>query len=150
MPIKGVHAMFYSSKADEMRAFIKEKLALPYTDVGEGWLIFDLPAGDLGVHPTDGDPAPGTHDVSFWCDRIEKTVAELEARGVRFEGGVEDHGYGLVTYFTMPGNVRVQLYEPRYRKRAARPKPGAKPKPKRATATRARARRPAQKRRATK
>jgi len=32
--IRGVHAMFYSSKADPLRDFIKDKLKLPYTDVG--------------------------------------------------------------------------------------------------------------------
>lgn len=117
--IQGVHAMFYSSKADELRAFLRDKLRLPYTDVGEGWLIFDLPEGDLGVHPTDvpdGEPS-GTHNVSFYCDDIEGTVAELKGRGVEFEGGVTDQGFGLVTHFVMPGGVRVQLYQPRYQKR---------------------------------
>ena len=32
--IKGVHAMFYAPNADELRAFIRDKLQLPYTDVG--------------------------------------------------------------------------------------------------------------------
>ena len=41
--IRGVHTMFYSSKAEELRAFIRDKLQFPHTDVGEGWLIFDVP-----------------------------------------------------------------------------------------------------------
>ena len=41
--ITGVHPMFYSSKAEELRAFIRDKLDFPCTDVGGGWLIFDLP-----------------------------------------------------------------------------------------------------------
>ena len=36
--IKGVHAMFYSPKADEVRAFIRDKLGFSYTDTGGGWL----------------------------------------------------------------------------------------------------------------
>lgn len=117
--IRGLHGLLYSSEAESMRAFLRDKVRLPYTDVGGGWLIFDLPAGDLGVHPTDesGEPRSGTHDVSFWCDDIEGTVAELKARGVPFKGGIEDRGYGRVTFFTMPGGVEVQLYEPKYRKR---------------------------------
>ena len=119
--IKGVHTMFYSSNAQAMREFIRDKLQFPCTDVGEGWLIFDLPEADLGVHPADPeekDGAPsGTHDISFYCDNIEKTVAELRARGVEFVDGITDAGYGLVTHFTMPGDVTVQLYEPRYQKR---------------------------------
>ena len=35
--IRGMHAMFYSSKADELRAFLRDKLGLRGTDVGEGW-----------------------------------------------------------------------------------------------------------------
>ncbi|TMI59788.1 extradiol dioxygenase, partial [Candidatus Bathyarchaeota archaeon] len=96
--------MFYSSEAEATRAFIRDKLKLPCSDVGDGWLIFDLPEADLGVHPIDNDrkTAAGTHDLSFYCDRIKDTVAELKARGVSFKNEIEDHGYGFVTYFTMP------------------------------------------------
>lgn len=115
--IRGLHAMFYSSEAAALRAFLRDKLGLQGTDVGEGWLIFEAPEADLGVHPTDGgEPASGTADISFYCDRIDETVAELTARGVEFTQGVEDHGYGLVTYFKVPGGFTVQLYEPKYRK----------------------------------
>lgn len=115
--IRGMHAMFYSSEAQALRIFIKEKLAFPATDVGEGWLIFDAPEADLGVHPTDtAGPPSGTADISFYCDRIEETVATLQGRGVEFTQAIEDHGYGLVTYFQVPGGFKVQLYEPRYKK----------------------------------
>ncbi|MGH9870307.1 MAG: VOC family protein [Candidatus Polarisedimenticolia bacterium] len=119
--IKGVHAMFYSSRPDELRSFIKDKLRLPYTDVGQGWLIFDLAEGDVGCHPTEGDPESGTHDVSFYCDDLEKTVAELKSRGVVFDEGIADHGYGFVTHLTMPGGVRLQIYQPKYVKGTSRP-----------------------------
>ena len=116
--IKGLHAMFYSAKADELRAFIRDKLGFPHTDVGDGWLIFDVPQAELGCHPTDASDGPpsGTHDISFYCDDIHTTVAELKSRGVEFVGEVEDHGYGLVTHFKMPGDLEVQLYQPRYSK----------------------------------
>ena len=117
--IKGVHAMFYSSQPEELRAFIRDKLGFPFTDVGEGWLIFDLPEADMGCHPADPDEgAPaGTHDISFYCDDIQKTVAELQRRGVEFTEGIADHGFGLVTHFKMPGGVEAQLYQPRYSKK---------------------------------
>ena len=115
--IRGMHAMFYSSEAQALRAFLRDKLSLPAADVGEGWLIFDLPEADLGVHPTGNDgPSSGTADISFYCDRIQETVGELARRGVEFTQPVEDHGYGLVTYFKVPGGFKVQLYEPGYRK----------------------------------
>jgi predicted enzyme related to lactoylglutathione lyase len=115
--IRGMHAMFYSSEARALRSFIEDKLGLPATDVGDGWLIFDAPEADLGVHPTENDEPPsGTADISFYCDDIAGTVADLERRGVEFTGPVEDHGYGLVTHFKVPGGFEVQLYQPRYKK----------------------------------
>ena len=115
--IRGMHGMFYSTQPAELRAFLRDKLGLGGTDVGDGWLIFDAPEADLGVHPTeDGGPASGTADISLYCDDIEATVGELKARGVEFTHDVEDHGYGLVTYFKVPGHFKVQLYQPLYRK----------------------------------
>jgi len=115
--IRGMHAMLYSSEADALRGFLRDKLGLSGTDVGGGWLIFNAPEADLGVHPTEGsDPPSGTADVSFYCDDIEQTVAELGRRGVEFTQAIEDRGYGLVTYFNVPGGFKVQLYQPRYSK----------------------------------
>lgn len=115
--IRGLHAMFYSSNADELRAFFKDKLGFSGTDVGGGWLIFDVPEADLGVHPTEkNEPPSGTADISFYCDDIAVTVNELKTRGVHFTQEVQDHGYGLVTHFKAPGDFVVQLYQPKYEK----------------------------------
>ncbi len=116
--IKGVHTMFYSSDATGLRNFFRDKLNLKATDVGGGWLIFELPEADLGCHPADekhGAPS-GTHDISFYCDDIQATVKEMKAKGVTFDGEIEDHGYGFVTHFKVPGNFSVQLYQPKYDK----------------------------------
>lgn len=109
--IQGVHAMFYTTDADATRAFIRDKLCLPAHDVGEGWLIFDAPEADIGCHPSD----KRFHAISFYCNDIEATIAELRERGVEF-APVEDHGWGLVSTFEMPGAGKVQLYEPKYKK----------------------------------
>jgi catechol 2,3-dioxygenase-like lactoylglutathione lyase family enzyme len=115
--IRGVHTMFYSSEPEALRAFFRDKLGFPANDTGDGWLIFDLPEADLGVHPTEGDgPPSGTPDISLYCDDIKATVKELKRRGVEFTSEVEDHGYGLVTFFKAPGGFAIQLYEPRYEK----------------------------------
>jgi len=119
--IKGVHTMFFSSEPEALREFLRDKLGFDsVTDVGGGWLIFDLPEADMGVHPADpsgshGQPA-GTHDISFYCDDIQATVADLKRRGVEFEEEVIDAGFGFTTRFAMPGGVSVQLYQPHYRK----------------------------------
>lgn len=116
--IRGVHTMFYTSEPDALRAFLRDKLGLPATDVGQGWLIFNLPEADMGCHPADpeNDAPSGTHDISFYCDDIKKTVAELKSRGVEFTDPVADHGYGFVTHFKVPGGFSVQLYQPKYSK----------------------------------
>ena len=115
--IRGMHALFYSSQAEALRTFLKDKLGLAGTDVGGGWLIFDAPEADLGVHPTEGaEIASGTADISFYCDDIDQTIVELRARSVEFTQEVEDHGYGLVTFFKVPGGFEVELYQPKYTK----------------------------------
>jgi len=115
--IRGMHALFYSSQADELRAFIRDKLDFKGVDVGGGWLIFDAPEADLGVHPAEDNETPsGTADVSFYCDDISKTVHELSERGVEFTQEIEDQGFGLVTFFRVPGDFKIQLYQPKYEK----------------------------------
>lgn len=116
--IRGAHMMLYSSDAPGLRAFLRDKLQLHGTDVGDGWLIFDVPEADLGCHPAsvDDGAASGTPDISFYCDDIQRAVAELEGRGVEFDGGIENHGYGLVTRMKVPGGFTLQLYQPLYKK----------------------------------
>ena len=117
--IRGLHAMFYSSEPAALREFLRDKLGLPATDLGEGWLIFDAAEADLGVHPAGPQPGSesGTHAISFYCDDVEQTVAELTARGVEFTEPVADYGYGLVTHMKVPGGFVIQLYQPKYSKK---------------------------------
>lgn len=115
--IRGAHTMYYTSEPEALRAFLRDKLGFPATDVGHGWLIFDLPAADMGCHPAeapDGKPS-GTHYVSFYCDDVVKTRAELAARGVEFVDDIADAGYGLATHFRVPGGFTLELYQPHYK-----------------------------------
>jgi len=116
--IKGVHTMFYSSKAEELRLFLRDKLGFKSNDIGDGWLIFDLPEADMGCHPSDemhGVPS-GTQDISFYCDDIQQTVKELKTKGLKFKGKIEERSFGLVTFFKVPGDFYVMLYQPKYKK----------------------------------
>ena len=109
--IKGIHGLFYSPQAEAARAFIRDKLKLDYVDDGGGWLIFGVPAGgEFGVHPANTP----SHQLSFWCDDIDGTVAELENNGVVFNRPVAEEAWGRVTTFDLPGGVEVQLYEPKH------------------------------------
>jgi len=116
--IHGVHTMFYTSEPEALRVFLRDKLGFTATDVGHGWLIFDMPDAEMGCHPAgppDGEPS-GTPHISFYCDNLEKTIAELTERGVEFEGGITDVGYGLATRFKVPGGFTIELYQPRYQR----------------------------------
>ena len=133
--IRGLHGMFYTSQADELRAFLRDKMQLPFSDVGEGWLIFDVSEADIGVHPVEDAAHSGTHDISFYCDDIQGTVADMRARGVAFDGEITDQGWGHAIKLTLPGGVQVQIYQPRYQKstkKAAAPR--TKPSTKKAVA----------------
>jgi len=116
--IRGMHGMFYSSEPEALRAFFRDKLGFSANDIGGGWLIFDLPEADLGVHPSqssDGQPS-GTPSISFYCDDVAKTRAVLEKRGVEFADEIHDAGFGLVTRFRAPGGFAIQLYQPSHRR----------------------------------
>ena len=117
--IRGIHGLFYTSQPDEARAFVRDKLQLSYTDIGGGWLIFDLPEAEVGFHPTDNSKKleAGTAELSFYCDEIERTVGALKKRGVIFDQEITQVDFGRITYFRIPGGVKVMLYEPSYEAR---------------------------------
>jgi hypothetical protein len=60
--LTGAHAILYSQKPDEDRAFLRDVLGLPHVDAGEGWLIFSLPPAEANWASTS--PAmPGHREV---------------------------------------------------------------------------------------
>lgn len=110
MPITGTHALFYTSKPDELRAVLRDVMGWSYVDAHDGWLIFALPPAELGVHPADRP----SHEVSFMCDDLVATMSELQDKGVTFEGDPSEAGFGMVVTMVLPGDVKVLLYEPRH------------------------------------
>jgi catechol 2,3-dioxygenase-like lactoylglutathione lyase family enzyme len=118
--ITSTHAIIYAEDAERARAFFRDILGLPFVDAHDGWLIFQLPPPELGIHPA-GDPedpsagAPtGHHELYFMCDDIEATVAELTAKGVVFVTPIESQGFGIMTRLEVPGAGTIGLYQPRH------------------------------------
>ena len=107
----GLHGLFHTTEPEAARAFLRDKVGLDAYDSGGGWLIFDLPSGDLGCHPSDH----AHHEVSFSCDDIEATMAEMTARGVRFNEPVREEEWGRVTSFDLPGGGPILLYQAKYK-----------------------------------
>jgi hypothetical protein len=116
MAIIGIHMLLYSSEADALRVMLRDVFGFKSVDAGGGWLIFALPPSELGVHPAEGPTYESgvRHQVTFMCDDIRATIAELRRRGVQIDGEPEDEGYGVTVMMTLPGGVQVMLYEPRH------------------------------------
>ncbi len=100
--------ILYSSDAEADRVFLRDLLGLPHVDAGDGWLIMRLPPGEVAVHPAE---TSGAAELYLVCDDVEATAAELGERGVTFEGGVSDQGWGRLSTIRLPGGGRVDLYE---------------------------------------
>ena len=117
MAILGAHMLLYTSEAEELRAMLRDVFGFKCVDAGEGWLIFALPPAELGVHPADGPDGKeaGRHSLSFMCDDLAVTMAQLQKRGVKFDGAPSDQGFGTIVMTTLPGGVKVMLYEPRHK-----------------------------------
>jgi hypothetical protein len=116
MAILGTHLLLYTPEPEKLRGVLRDTFGFSNVDAGDGWLIFAMPPAEMGVHPAEGPTyESGTrHQVSFMCDDIHATVADLRAKGVRIDGDPEDEGWGISVMMTLPGNVKVQLYEPRH------------------------------------
>lgn len=110
MAINGAHVLLYSTQPDELRAVLADVFSWDSVDAGGGWLIFAMPQTEIAVHPAEH----ASHELTLMCDDLAATVADLEARGVVFDGEATDEGWGIVRTMVLPGDVRMLLYEPRH------------------------------------
>ena len=108
--IIGAHVILYSSKADEVRAVLRDVFGWRSVDAGEGWLIFALPPAEVAVHPSD---AP-QHELFLMCDDLDATVSELRTKGVEIKGEAEAVGWGTRITIVLPGDLEVGVYQPRH------------------------------------
>ncbi len=113
--ISGTHFIMYSRKAGADRDFFRDVLKLSHVDAGRGWLIFGLPSSELGVHPS---AANGPHELYLTCDDINAFVVQMKKKKIRCST-IQNQGWGMITYLTLPGGGKLGVYEPRH----PRPKP---------------------------
>lgn len=113
--IGGAHAIIFAEDAEGARAFFRDVLGLASVDAGDGWLIFALPPTELAFHPGPGwGHAVAQHELFLMCHDVERTMDELQSKGVEFVSPITDEGYGLMTRFKIPGGGEIGLYEPRH------------------------------------
>jgi hypothetical protein len=115
--INGAHSILYSTDPEADRAFLRDVLAFPSVDVGEGWLIFGLPPAEVAVHPGDQNDV---HELYLMCDDVKALVATLQGQGVACDP-IEGLGWGMLTRVTLPSGGKLGIYQPRH----ARPEPMA-------------------------
>ena len=58
--------------------------------------------------------SPRHHEISFMCDDLAGTIAELESKGAEFAGPLEERGFGITVMLKVPGAGDMMLYEPRH------------------------------------
>jgi predicted enzyme related to lactoylglutathione lyase len=116
MAITGTHALLYTTEPEAVRAIFRDVFGFDHVNAGEGWLIFALPPAEVGIHPGEGPAFEGgaRHAVSFMCDDLDATIAELRGKGIEIRGEPQDQGYGIVATMVLPGGLDVQLYQPRH------------------------------------
>jgi len=110
MAIIGMHALLYSKKADETRAFFRDVLGFRSVDAGGGWLIFAAPPAELAIHPAEGEEY---HELYLMCDDIDATVAELARKGVKTQP-IHEQPWGRSTSIALPSGEQLGLYQPKH------------------------------------
>jgi catechol 2,3-dioxygenase-like lactoylglutathione lyase family enzyme len=121
--ITSIHALIYSEDAAATRGFLRDVLGWPYVEdepSEPGWLIFQTGPSELGVHPASwgsgetGHEGAVHHSISFMCDDIEATRAELAGKGATFAGEIVDRGFGLAVDLEVPGANSIMIYQPKH------------------------------------
>jgi catechol 2,3-dioxygenase-like lactoylglutathione lyase family enzyme len=108
--IFGAHTVIYSKDAEADRRFLGDVLGLVSVDAGRGWLIFELPPGELAVHPAEEN---GSHELYFMCDDLQAEIAALAEKGVRC-AEMQEARWGSITKVGLPGGGAVGLYQPKH------------------------------------
>ena len=110
MPIVGAHMLLYTPEAEAVRNVLRDVFEWEHVEDHPGWLIFALPPSEVGVHPSEGSTR---HEICL-CDDLERTTAELRAKGIEFRGEPDEESFGITTTMLLPGGVEILLYEPRH------------------------------------
>ncbi len=115
--ITGIHTLVYSDDPPATRAYFRDVLGWPFIETSPGWLIFSTGPSEGGVHPRtwpgSDEPYEQRHELSFVCDDLDATMAELAERGAIF-ADVTEWSFGRGTQLKVPGMGDIMLYQPSY------------------------------------
>jgi hypothetical protein len=123
--LTGAHSIIYSTNPEADRAFLRDVFKLPFTDAGDGWLIFGLPPAEVAIHPSEQNDI---QELYLICDDIKEFVARMNKEKIPCSK-VENQSWGLLTHLTMPGGGKLGVYEPRHPRPKQRKQQPARKKP---------------------
>lgn len=119
------HVAIIVSDYERAKEFYVEKLGFPIlrenfrAERGDWKLDLKFGDGELEIFAVPGAPerpsypeALGLRHLAFWVDSVEKTVAELERRGISCEPIRTDSFTGkAMTFFHDPDGLPLELHE---------------------------------------
>ncbi len=118
--LTGAHVLIMSSNANADAAFLRDVLAMPHVDAGEGFLIFGLPPAELAMHEAEGDHA-GKHELFLICEDIHAFVADMGERQIATDA-IAERGWGTTTAVTLPSGLKLGVYESHHARPVAKKK----------------------------
>ena len=116
MAITGTHLVIHSAEPEKLRNLLARLMPGPGVDAdGSGWMVYPAPPAEIAVHPGQRP----RHEITFMCDDLTATMAQLSDvgpsdEGVVFDGDPLTEEWGTYVTMVLPGDVRVLLYEPRH------------------------------------
>ena len=120
MKVKGIVWLgTRTAKFDEMLNMYQNVMGLPVTHQEHGFVVMELPNGDLVEIFADDSPHNTffTHPVAgFLVDDIAAARAEMESQGIEFIGPTEvmEDGYAWTHFRAPDGFVYELTYSPKH------------------------------------
>ena len=94
------------SDAKKSAKWYKEKLGFGISNEDDHWVIARFKGTDWMLHLCEGELEPGNTGIGFYSEDVEKSVADLKKRGVKFDQDYVKADWGGNASFKDPdGNV---------------------------------------------
>jgi catechol 2,3-dioxygenase-like lactoylglutathione lyase family enzyme len=94
------------SDAKKSAKWYEEKLGFEISNEDDHWVIARPKGADWMLHLCEGGLEPGNTGIGFYSDDVEKTVADLKKKGVKFDQDYVKADWGGNASFKDPdGNV---------------------------------------------
>jgi catechol 2,3-dioxygenase-like lactoylglutathione lyase family enzyme len=104
--------ILYTPELDRQKAFYSEKLGLGVSHASPEWVGFALRGASLALHAAKAG-TPAELQLAITAIPLEPRIEALKARGVTFDGEIEDAPTCRLAVLRDPEGNRVQLVEPK-------------------------------------